>query len=451
LAQGPFRQIETGEQMFIERVVPPELIYKNRSPKRSPRLLKRVPAERSLVNCNHLATSNTKVPPEETLAERLARKTEHQKRRVGQRYIYNQIKETLRELALRSYRENMDRYRDGLETPDKGPWSPARDLRRLEACQSEWIGYKPGCCDSQAVAVPIGCNHRLCPLCNAARLERYRGPARELLGAMDYPTFLTLTVPNVDKLTRETFDEIHKWWKEFFRSNKAFLRGGLCTIEGTYNRQEKTWHPHLHIVFDAPWPTRGMERADFLTMKRALEFSWLRITSPEARKVFRRNEYLRWNNETAQHEPGSDWNQKYRRVVDIRPVKNDSSAVYELIKYISKTNRFVDLPDAVEMFLRAVRGVRVIQTFGSFYNFKMEVPMTKADLEALAASGIETVNNPVGAASFLRCGCGKNEFHRIGVFSMADVEMGGGGRWLIRLSHERRRCRGSSTGTYGGE
>jgi hypothetical protein len=436
-----------GGQMFIERVVPPELMFRNRSPKRIPRVPRKHFAKRSLVNCNHLATSDTKVLPEETLAERLARKTENQKRRVGQRYIYNQIKETLRGLALRLYQENMDRYRDGLETPDEGPWSPARDLRRLEACQSEWIGFKPECCDSQAVAVPIGCNHRLCPLCNAARLERYRGPARQLLEAMEYPTFLSLTVPNVEKLTRETFDEIRGWWKEFFRSNKAFLRGGLYTIEVTYNRQEKTWHPHLHIVLNAPWPTRGMKRAAFLTMKRALEFSWLRITSPEVRKVYRRNEYVRWNNETSQHEPGSDWNQKYRRVVDIRPVKNNSSAVYELIKYISKTNRFVDLPDAVEMFLRSVRGVRVIQTFGSFYNFKMEVPMTKADLEALAASGISTGNIPVGAASFLRCDCGKNEFHRIGVFSMSDVEMDKDGRWLIRQSCERRRCRGSSTST----
>lgn len=132
--------------------------------------------------------------------------------------------------------------------------------------------------------------------------------------------------------------------------------------------------------------------------------------------------------------------------MDIRPVKNDSSAVYELIKYISKTNRFLDLPDAIEMFLRAVRGVHVMQTFGSFYNFKIEVPITKKDLEVLSASGIETGSIPVGAASFLRCDCGKNEFHRIGVFSMPDVELGKDGRWLIRPSRERPRSRGSSTG-----
>ena len=432
--------------MFIERVVPRELMYRNRSPKRSPRLPRGAPATRSLANCNHLATSDTKLLQEETLDERLKRKAQQSKRRAGQRFMYRQLKENLRGIALRSAVRIKEEWSNGMESTDKGPWSAARDFRKLDACQTEWIGFKADCCNSRTVAVPIGCNHRLCPLCNTARLERYRGPARQLLGAMEYPTFLTLTVPSVVKLTKKTFSEIRGWWKEFYRSNETFLRGGLYTIEVTFNREEKTWHPHLHIVFDAPWPTRGMKREAFLTMKRTLEFSWLRTTSPEARKVFRRNEYVRWNRETAQLVQGSDWNRRYRRVVDIRPVKNDSSAVYELIKYISKTNRFLDLPDAIEMFLRAIRGVRVTQAFGSFYNFKMEVPITEKDTEALAASGMETGNIPIGAASFLRCGCGKNEFHRIGVFGMSDVEMDEDGRWLIRLSCERRRCCGNSTG-----
>ena len=442
--------------MFIERVVPPELMFRNRSPKRSPRVPRGAPAKRLLVNCNHLATSDTKLVRKATLDERSKWKIQERQRRAAQLFMHRQLKDNLKGIALRSASRSKDEWLNGLESIDcvesteKRPWSAARDFRRLDACQTEWIGFKPGCCNSRAVAVPIGCNHRLCPLCNAARLQRYREPARQLLGAMEYPTFLTLTVPNLGELTNKTFSQIREWWKEFYRSNKTFLRGGLYTVEVTFNREERTWHPHLHIVFDAPWPTRGMKREAFLTMKRTLEFSWLRITSPDAQKVFRRNEYVRWNNETAQHLPGSDWNQRYRRVVDIRPVKNDSSAVYELIKYISKTNRFLDLPDAVEMFLRAIRGVRVMQTFGSFYNFKMEVPMTKADLIVLADSGIDTGNIPVGAASFLRCECGKNEFHRIGVFSMADVEMAEDGRWLIRLSLERRTCRGSLTGMGGG-
>jgi hypothetical protein len=431
--------------VFRERTPPRELLYRNRSPKRSPRASVSALAKRSLVNCNHLATSDTKLSPEETLGERLARKTQFSARRAAQKFLHNQLLDTLRGIALRDYREDRDRVWGGVDysNADKGPWKASRDYRRLDACQSEWIGFQASCCNSRAVAVPIGCNHRLCPLCNAARLEHYRGPARDLLGAMENPAFLTLTIPNVRALSKKTFADLRGYWKEMQRKHAGFLRGGIYSIEVTYNRTDQTWHPHLHILFDSPWPIRGTARNVFLKMKRTLEFDWLRITSKEARKVFRRNEYQRWSLEAAQQERGSDWNKRYRRVIDIRPVKAGDGAVYEVIKYISKTNRFLDLPEAVEPYLRAVRGVRVIQTFGSFYNFKMEVPLTKAEVEELAEAGIEAT--AVKASSFLRCDCGENKFQRIGVFSMSDVEMDTNGRWLIRLSHERRRCRGSST------
>ncbi len=431
--------------MLIERKVPRECQYRNRSPKRSPRASAFAAAKRSLVSCNHLATSDTKLLPEETLGERLARLTQFSAKRSGQKFLYNQLKETLRGIALKSKDADLNLAWDGKESPDKGPWRASRDYRRLDACQSQWIGFKAGCCNSRAVAVPIGCNHRLCPLCNAARLEHYRGPARDLLGAMENPSFLTLTIPNVRTLTKKTFSDIRGWWKQMQRSSPSFLRGGIYSIEVTYNRKDQTWHPHLHILFDAPWPTRGMARNAFLLMKKTLEFDWLRITSSQARKVFRRNEYQRWSLEAAKQERGSDWNLKFRRVIDIRPVKNGDGAVYEVIKYISKTNRFLDLPEAVETYLRAVRGVRVLQTFGSFYNFKMEAPVTKAEIEEMAKAGIDAT--PVKASSFLRCECGENKFQRIGVFSMSDVEMDSNGRWLIRLSHERRRCRGGATQT----
>ena len=85
---------------------------------------------------------------------------------------------------------------------------------------------------------------------------------------------------------------------------------------------------------------------------------------------------------------------------------------------------------------------RTLQTFGKFYNFKLEAPITKADIDSLAEAGIEC-DQVVGAASFLRCECGANKFERIGVFSISDVEMDANGRWLLKQSCERRRCRGS--------
>src|SRR5262249_23239061 len=160
----------------------------------------------------------------------------------------------------------------------------------------------------------------LCPLCNAARLEHFREPAREILGAMAHPTFLTLTIPNTWNLTAQTFREIRGWWKAFFRSNKSWLQGGIYAMEVSYNRANASWHPPLHIVFDAPWPTSGIARSRFVRLKRLLEFSWLRTTSPEARRTYRRNEFDRWMKESAQHVAGSDYNKRFRRVIDLRAV-----------------------------------------------------------------------------------------------------------------------------------
>ena len=435
--------------MLRERVIPREVMYRNRSPKRSLRMPRMDPAKRLLVNCNHLASSPTKVPPRETLQDELDRKNEAVRHRMAKLANYKKLDESLKVIAVLESSEDKERYRLGQKPIERGKWSAGRDLRRLRACQTEWMGFKPIECDCPSVAVPIGCNLRLCPLCNAARLERYRGPARLMLEAMENPTFITLTVPNVKDLTNETFAELRRCFSSFFRSNKRLLRGGLYALETTHNREDGSFHPHIHVIVDMLHRMSGMKRSVFIDMKMMLEFAWLRTTSLEAKKEYGRNEYQRWKADALKQDERSEWNKKFRRVVDIRSVKGDSSAVYELIKYVSKTNSFIDRPEALATYLRAVRNVRVIQTFGSYFNFKMEVPMTKADLVELAAAGIDTGNIPVGAASFLECDCGKNKFKRIGVYNMRDVEMDEKGRWFIRPSHERRRCRGSSTGGMG--
>jgi hypothetical protein len=425
--------------MFVVREVPKELKYRNRSPRRAPRIPRNDPAKRSLVNCNHLALSDTRLP-NLTAAEWLEEKVKAERYLVAKKHIHAQIHHSIGVVCMHDFNRNRfltdEEVTDLAERAPKRQWSAARDYRRLGSCQREWIGYKPSCCGSKAVAVPIGCNHRLCPLCNAARLERYRAPGREMLAAMENPVFLTLTIPNDRRLTRGTFDQIRKWWKAFFRANKGFLRGGIYSIEATYNRETQTWHPHLHIVFDAPFPMRGMQPKVFGTLKRRLEFSWLRVTSAEAQKQWGAKDFELWEIETKRRDRGCDWNREFRRVVDLKAVSGDVSAVYELIKYISKTNRFLDLPPVVATFLRAVYGVRVLQRFGTFYNFK---GFDEAD------EAVEKGELPTGENSFYRCECGQNIFKRIGVFSMADVVMEENGRWTIRPSCERRRCRGSST------
>jgi hypothetical protein len=335
--------------------------------------------------------------------------------------------ESLRAVAVREKRAVDLAYVAGelhaLPEGERGPWDAAKDYRRLMHCQSEWIGFKARCCASPALAVPIGCNHRLCPLCNAGRLEHYRGPAREMLERMVNPCFLTLTVPNVPTLTKATFAQIRGWWKEFRRSNAIVGTGGVYSIEVTFNRETKEWHPHLHILFDSPFKL-SLSPSSFRLLKRRLEFSWLRVTSARAKTAWGRGEqdFQCWNDACSVSEKGSAWNLANRRVVDLRRVKQGDGAVYEVIKYISKSNRFLDLPEAVEPYLRAVRGVRVIQTFGSFYNFKFE--------------------RETAPQSFLKCECGKADFEPLGFFGLSSVYQAESGCWYLKRQHQHRtQCR----------
>jgi hypothetical protein len=246
-----------------------------------------------------------------------------------------------------------------------------------------------------------------------------------MLEQMVNPCFLTLTVPNVPEITRETFAQIRGWWKDFRRSNPIVQTGGVYSIEVTFNRETREWHPHLHILFDAPFKL-SMSPSHFRQLKRRLEFGWLRVTSSFARAAWGRSEaaFVAWNEATGQQEQGSAWNVANRRVIDLRRVKPGDGAVYEVIKYISKTNRFLDIPEAVEEYLKAVRGVRVIQTFGSFYNFKFE----RED----------------APESFLKCECGKGKFINLGFFGLSSVYQAESGCWYLKQQHQNRarvRCR----------
>jgi hypothetical protein len=78
----------------------------------------------------------------------------------------------------------------------------------------------------------------------------------------------------------------------------------------------------------------------------------------------------------------------------------------------------------------------MFQRFGTFYNFK---GFDEAD-EAMAKGDLK-----MGERSLYRCECGQNIFKRIGVVSMSAVEMDEDGRWLVKPSYERLRCRGFPT------
>ena len=352
---------------------------------------------------------------------------------------------------------------------------------RLHNCQSEWIAYRAACCQSMTtpVAVPIGCNHRLCPLCAWHRSQGARKRIKSMFDRLTHPVLITLTVPNKDTIRKHDYTLFRQRVRKFIADHKEWIHGGVYSLETTYNRREKTWHIHTHILADVcsalPAKTEKIELAGqriyaFTAIKLKLEFDWMRLwngrwSKKSRKKASKKNalegdtyygEKLRkgasklrseedatdfenwvrlgremrlkeWRDGAYRTVQGvsekvlemrSKWNSENRRVIDLRPVTDRDGAAREVLKYITKVADFCDIKEAVEPFCNAIKGARLIQTFGSWYNVKLDVP---ADPE-----------NPKDDWGEMKCSCGCNEWKRMGVFYRDDVAMNKDGRWHLK-------------------
>jgi len=320
---------------------------------------------------------------------------------------------------------------------------------RLRNCQSEWIGYRAACCGdrSKSVAVPIGCNDRLCPFCGQHRAQKARVAIKSMFDRLTHPVLLTLTCPNKGGIKKHDFTLFRQRVRQFIAQHKAWLLGGVYSLETTYNRTEKTWHIHCHILGDmsAALPSKqektilaGVRVFAFTALKLKLEFDWARLwvkgwgkmpakNASHMRKAGsvyafeqwvmegRESQLKEWSAGSMRPIPGlspseikhrSEWNRANRRVIDLRPVTDRAGAAAEVLKYITKSADFSDLPEAVEAFCDAVKGARLIQTFGSWYGANFD---TNFDPEHMDDWGE------------MKCACGLNCWERVGVFHRKDV------------------------------
>lgn len=351
---------------------------------------------------------------------------------------------------------------------------------RLQHCQMEWIGYKSECCPERtaSIAVPIGCNDRLCPLCAWHRSQRARVKVKQLYDRLTHPVLITFTIPNLPNIRKKHIQHFRKLVRAWLAQNSR-IDGGVYSIECTFNRKEKSWHLHAHALvnFSTQLPSAD-EKVDFFGERTSLftrlkwewEFDWLNLTrdawikAPKVKTPKRRNDLRRWRlawdnyrdefrnwvmakrqhstkwakvwnprrrkyeglrsdlseRELKRFKTMERWNAKHTRLIDIRPVRDRDGAVAEVLKYLTKSAQFSDMPEAVEEFSQAVAGARMIQTFGSWYGFEID---TKFDPEHLD----DWKNN--------QCSCGLNMWSRIGVLFRRDVEMDTSGRWHLRRPH----------------
>jgi len=405
----------------------------------------RKPGAPSLDTGNHLAT---------TVRDWMESQLTEEDHRARQIAIHRRLNSTVHEI-WQGY------ARDGNQT-EALKWE--KQWLKLHNCQSEWVGYRADCCKgyTQPVAVPIGCNHRMCPLCAWHRSQKARQRIKCMYDRLTHPVLITLTIPNKQSIRKHDFTLFRQKVKKWVAQRNYWIRGGVYSLETTYNRRERTWHIHAHILADvaSPLPDKtvkvklaGETRHAFTALKLRAEFDWLRLWGCAWGKAVRKDarqsvkdgetwtfeEWVRLGREHAlkrgrypieglsamEIQRRTKWNAENRRIIDLRPVVDRDGAAREVLKYITKAADFCDIPEAVEPFVNATRGARLIQTFGSWYGVKLDEP---SDAEHPEDWGE------------MKCTCGLNVWHRMGVFYRRDVVMQEDGRWLLRapIDHNSR-------------
>lgn len=214
------------------------------------------------------------------------------------------------------------------------------------------------------------CRLRLCPMCQWRRSLKMFSQVKKITDKIlenDKSTrfiFGTFTIKNTDAENLETcINTLNKKFKYLVDQKKTFapakklkqnLLGYLKAVEVTYNTKDKTYHPHLHVIF-AVKSTFFKNSSNYMTKK-----EWINL----------------W-----QQALGVD----YKPQTDIRAIKSGTAkAVAEVAKYPVKTAPILSLNDdeAVEVLKTLTLSLhkkRFVAYGGIFKTIKQELKL--ADIE----------------------------------------------------------------------
>lgn len=216
------------------------------------------------------------------------------------------------------------------------------------------------------------CRVRLCPMCQWRRSLKMFSQVKKITDKIlenDKSTrfiFGTFTIKNTDAENLEAcINTLNKKFKYLVDQKKTFalakklkqnLLGYLKAVEVTYNSKDKTYHPHLHVIF-AVKSTFFKNSSNYMTKK-----EWIEL----------------W-----QQALGVD----YKPQTDIRAIKSGTAkAVAEVAKYPVKTAPILSLPDdeAVEVLKTLTLSLhkkRFVAYGGIFKTIKQELKLTDVETD----------------------------------------------------------------------
>ena len=216
------------------------------------------------------------------------------------------------------------------------------------------------------------CRLRLCPMCQWRRSLKMFGQVQTITDKIlerDKSTrflFATFTVKNVDAENLETcINILNNKFLYLVSKNKTFapakklkqnLLGYLKAVEVTYNTKDKTYHPHLHVIF-AVKSTFFKNKQNYMTKKEWIEL-WQKALNVD-----------------------------YKPQTDIRAIKtNTGKAVAEVAKYPVKTAPILSLNDdeAVEVLKTLTLSLnkkRFVSYGGIFKTIKQELQLQDVETD----------------------------------------------------------------------
>nr|WP_011110652.1 protein rep [Streptococcus thermophilus]AAP04494.1 Rep [Streptococcus thermophilus] len=119
------------------------------------------------------------------------------------------------------------------------------------------------------------CKNKLCPRCNWRRSMKYSYQTSRIVDEAIKQSpkgrflFLTLTVKNVEgQALNSTISQLTKSFDRLFKRAKVQrnLLGYLRSVEVTHNENDKTYHPHIHVLMMVR-PSYFQSKKDYITQK----------------------------------------------------------------------------------------------------------------------------------------------------------------------------------------
>lgn len=212
---------------------------------------------------------------------------------------------------------------------------------KVFACHKKFRGKR---CDGNHTWAKANnsCSVRMCPHCAHRRARIMAARVQKFIVGKTNLRYLVLAERNSSNL-KDGVDSLWAAWMRLRRSVhwKRKVRGSIAVLEVTYNRDSRTWHPHLNVLMDGDY--FPFEQVNLL---------WQAATAGNGR---------------TSHISAAD-----------------EGTVRELIKYtlkvaerkkeetgVSSLRLIVDRPEAIDEFLSALYGARLIRTYGTFFGLNI--------------------------------------------------------------------------------